>query len=86
MGIALLGHTIKTAIDEGADEYDFLHGDEPYKFHWAKDVRELGRLELYPPSLRGRVWRRAVETDRAARKLARRILPHGVVEALVRGR
>ena len=85
-GIALLGHTIKTAIDEGADEYDFLHGDEPYKFHWAKDVRELGRLELYPPSLRGRVWRRAVETDRAARKLARRILPHGVVEALVRGR
>lgn len=86
VGVAMVALTIKDAIDEGADEYDFLHGDEQYKFRWTKDTRELRRLELYPPCLRGRLSRRAIETDRVARKLARRVLPPGVVQALVRDR
>lgn len=65
---------IKSAIEEEAEEYDFLHGAEQYKLHWAKNVRELDRLELYPPGLRGWMCRRTVEAGRVARRLARRIL------------
>lgn len=75
VGTATLALTIKSAIAEGADEYDFLHGDEPYKFLWTQSVRELYRLELFPPDLRGWLYRGAVETDRAVRRLARRVLP-----------
>ncbi len=74
LGLVTVGLAIKSAIEEGAEEYDFLHGAEQYKFHWAKSARELQRLELYPPTLRGWLCRRAVEAGRVARRLARRTL------------
>src|SRR5262249_50094031 len=49
VGAATIGLAIRTAIEDGAAEYDFLHGDEEYKFHWARGVRDLTRLELHPP-------------------------------------
>jgi CelD/BcsL family acetyltransferase involved in cellulose biosynthesis len=75
VGSAIVALTIKSAIAEGADEYDFLHGDEPYKFQWTQSRRELYRLELFPPDVRGLLYRGAVETDRAVRRLARRVVP-----------
>ncbi len=75
VGLATLALTIQSAIAEGAEEYDFLHGDESYKFLWARSVRTLHRLELFPPDLRGWLYRGAVETDRAVRRLARRVVP-----------
>lgn len=50
VGLVIMGLTIREAIREGAREYDLLHGDEDYKFHWAERSRELARLELYPPT------------------------------------
>lgn len=35
LGNVLVGFCIKHAIDERYDVYDFLKGDEDYKFHWA---------------------------------------------------
>jgi hypothetical protein len=61
-----------------------LHGDEPYKFDWAGQVRELERLELYPPSARGWLCRQVVEIDRAARRTARRLLPRSAADWIVR--
>jgi CelD/BcsL family acetyltransferase involved in cellulose biosynthesis len=75
VGVAIVALTIKSAIEEGADEYDFLHGNESYKFLWTQSVRELHRLELFPPDLRGWLYRGAVETDRAVRRLARLVVP-----------
>lgn len=75
VGSVTLALTIKSAIAEGAEEYDFLHGDEAYKFLWTRSVRELLRLEVSPPDLRGWLYRGAVETDRVVRRLARRVLP-----------
>jgi len=72
-------------VDEGAREYDFLHGDEAYKFHWASRTREIGRLELYPPHVRGQLYRRAIEASRAARRTARRVLPDAVAQRLAVG-
>jgi CelD/BcsL family acetyltransferase involved in cellulose biosynthesis len=53
VGVAAMALSIKSAIEEGAEEYDFLHGDEAYKFHWARQSRELSRLRLFPPGRRG---------------------------------
>ena len=69
-----MGLSIKAALEEGASEYDLLHGDEEYKFHWARTKRELGRLEMHPPHTRARFYKRAIEFNRAARQMARRVL------------
>jgi CelD/BcsL family acetyltransferase involved in cellulose biosynthesis len=74
VGLVMMGLAIKSAIEEGAGEYDFLHGSEEYKFHWAPQTRELGRIELYPPDVRGHLFNTAVEFNRAARRMARRVL------------
>jgi CelD/BcsL family acetyltransferase involved in cellulose biosynthesis len=85
VGLLAVGLSIKAALEEGAREYDFLHGAEAYKFHWARRTREIGRLELYPPHVRGRLYRRATEANRAARRTARRLLPDAVAQRLAVG-
>jgi CelD/BcsL family acetyltransferase involved in cellulose biosynthesis len=77
VGLVTMGLAIKSAIEEGAEEYDLLHGNEAYKSHWSRDSRELGRLEVYPPGGMGWICRSSVELERASRRLARRVLPKG---------
>ncbi len=48
VGTVILAMVIKQAIEDGATEFDFLHDNEPYKYLWARQERELIRLELYP--------------------------------------
>jgi CelD/BcsL family acetyltransferase involved in cellulose biosynthesis len=74
IGLVTTGSAIKSAIEEGAAEYDFLHGAEEYKYHWASATREIGRLELYPHHSRGRLSRHAVEFNRALRRVAKGML------------
>jgi CelD/BcsL family acetyltransferase involved in cellulose biosynthesis len=74
VGVATMGLAIKTAIEEGASEYDFLHGNEEYKFHWAQKVRDLDRLELHPPHVIAWIYKQAIILNRAARQTARRVL------------
>jgi CelD/BcsL family acetyltransferase involved in cellulose biosynthesis len=74
VGVATMALSIKTAMEEGATEYDFLHGDEEYKFHWTRQTRDLGRLELYPPLTRANIYRHAISLNRVARRMARRVL------------
>jgi CelD/BcsL family acetyltransferase involved in cellulose biosynthesis len=38
-GLLLLVHTIRSAVEEGATEYDMLLGDEPYKSRFATSAR-----------------------------------------------
>jgi CelD/BcsL family acetyltransferase involved in cellulose biosynthesis len=74
VGQVMVGLAIKSAIEEGADEFDFLHGDERYKFDWARQVRELARLEAYAPGARGRIHGHLAALDGRARRLVRRAL------------
>jgi len=53
LGLLMLGLTIQDAIDCKADIFDFLHGEEAYKYVWANDERELVRLDMFPPHMRG---------------------------------
>lgn len=58
VGLLVLAQSIRSALEEGADEYDLLHGNERYKYHWASSERTLTRHHLYPPHARGFVARR----------------------------
>jgi CelD/BcsL family acetyltransferase involved in cellulose biosynthesis len=75
VGMVSMGLAIQKSLEEGADEFDLLHGAEEYKFHWARESREIARVELYPPGGRGWLSRSAIELERNSRKLARRVLP-----------
>jgi len=82
VGLVTMGLAIKRAIEEGAEEFDLLHGDEHYKSHWSNGSRELGRLELYPPGRLGWMCRSSVELEQASRRIARRVLPRSVVDGI----
>lgn len=50
-GQVLMKRAIEQAAIEGADEFDFLLGDEAYKRRYATRVRKLVSLEIHPASL-----------------------------------
>jgi len=75
VGLVAMALTIRKALEAGAAEFDFLHGDETYKSLWARERREIGRLEGYPPHARGALQRTVNQIGRDARRLARRALP-----------
>jgi CelD/BcsL family acetyltransferase involved in cellulose biosynthesis len=64
-GLALMALTIRAAIDEGLQEFDFLWGEEAYKSLWSHDARRLRRIQLYPAG-RGRPDARARRRGAAA--------------------
>jgi CelD/BcsL family acetyltransferase involved in cellulose biosynthesis len=43
-GAAIVAASIRSAIEEGAHEFDFLRGDESYKFDWTGDSRRVLKL------------------------------------------
>jgi CelD/BcsL family acetyltransferase involved in cellulose biosynthesis len=75
VGLVIMGLAIKSAIEDGAGIYDFLLGDERYKFLWAHEERELVRLCSYPPSLRGALYRRLMELKWNIKKTGWRRVP-----------
>jgi CelD/BcsL family acetyltransferase involved in cellulose biosynthesis len=86
VGLVTMGLTIKSAIEDGAEAYDLLHGDEPYKFQWARQTRELARVELFPPTPRGQLCRHGVRVGRTVRRAARRVLGDVIADRFVRAR
>ena len=82
VGLLAMGLAIKSALEEGAEEYDMLRGEEPYKFHWARETRDLGRLDLYPPRLSARLDLHTQSMRRAARTVVRRVLPKTMAERI----
>jgi CelD/BcsL family acetyltransferase involved in cellulose biosynthesis len=72
-GLITMGLAIRNAIEEGAEEYDMLHGDETYKSHWCRNQRDLSRLELYPPDSSAQMFRSAIGLVRGSRRFVRRV-------------
>ncbi len=48
VGMLLLAHTIREAVEEHADEYDLLLGDEAYKFRFATAQRSVQTVVVVP--------------------------------------
>ncbi len=82
VGLVVMGLTIRKAVEEQAAEFDLLHGDERYKSLWARQQREIGRLEIYPPHARGAFQRSVNGFGRGARRLARRALPRSLADRI----
>ena len=74
VGLVSVGLAIRGAIEEGATEYDFLHGDEEYKFHWSNRTRQLRRIDLFPGHLRGVVGHRSFLAHGSARRIVKRVV------------
>jgi len=74
VGLVTMGLAIGAACAEHVDEFDMLHGEEPYKFLWAQQTHELVSLEMSPPHFTARVRCAAIDSHRAARRLVRRWL------------
>lgn len=54
LGNLLVGLCIKNAIENGYSVYDFLKGDEDYKFHWANGGKRTLTLEFWNATPIGR--------------------------------
>ena len=48
VGLLLMVHTLQSALEEGATEYDFLLGDEPYKSRFTAERRCVATVLLGP--------------------------------------
>lgn len=77
VGLLAMGLSIQAALAENATEFDLLRGNETYKAHWARAVRDLRRLELYPSHALGRLSGSAVGLIRSARRMASGVLNSG---------
>lgn len=59
--------SIEMAIERGAQWFDFLRGDEPYKEGWGAERRGLSRTRLFAPHLSARLRQRALAAGRELR-------------------
>jgi len=75
LGTVIVALAIKAAIEEGAVEFDFLHDNETYKYLWARQERELIRLELYPPRRMGSVYQYAAAMKHGIKRLVHNCAP-----------
>ncbi len=71
VGLVSMALTIQRAIEEGAAVYDMLHGDEEYKFLWARTARDLVRFDCYPPTAAGAFYRRVMGLRQGLKLAAR---------------
>jgi len=60
VGLVGTALAIQAALTEQATEYDFLHGDEAYKYLWTQQQRQLLRVDLYPPGISGAIYQQSM--------------------------
>lgn len=85
VGMVIMGLAIKSAIEEGIEKFDFLHGEEEYKYLWTSGQHELIRITCVPPGIFGATYSRVMALRKSLRRLIRNFLP-GFVVAWVRSR
>jgi CelD/BcsL family acetyltransferase involved in cellulose biosynthesis len=74
VGMVLMGQCIEMAIRDGCKEFDFLRGDEDYKFQWTTEVRQTVEVRC-PLTARGQNVLRVLEGHAHIKRLLRRFLP-----------
>ena len=70
VGTCGFARVLRHAIEEGATEFDFLRGEEEYKYRYGAQNRAYVTLSKFAPTPRGKLLRRRVLLEEAAlRKL-----------------
>jgi CelD/BcsL family acetyltransferase involved in cellulose biosynthesis len=55
VGMVLMGSIIRDCIARGVSEFDFLRGDESYKYRWSRVERQTADAVVWNRTLRGRL-------------------------------
>jgi CelD/BcsL family acetyltransferase involved in cellulose biosynthesis len=71
VGNVLLYKAIEDSILEQFSEFDFLRGNEPYKFHWTKLTRNTVDIAIW----RSKSLFSQVNREKIVRKIIRKIMP-----------
>jgi CelD/BcsL family acetyltransferase involved in cellulose biosynthesis len=85
VGFVHLATTVRSALDEGAEEFDMLLGDEPYKSRFTNATRSVQTVILTRPRSAARVLVAGeAAARRSARDLAKRPAFSGIARSLSR--
>jgi CelD/BcsL family acetyltransferase involved in cellulose biosynthesis len=92
VGVVMMGCSIEEAIRSGHDEFDFLRGDEAYKFQWARETRHEVTRYLFDRRIRSQwgwpeVWvkKELTKLIRGCLGMMEGLLPYKTMEHLVNG-
>jgi len=66
VGTCLFSRVLQEAIAEGATEFDFLRGQEEYKYRLGAVDREYVSLQWFAPTVKGRLLEKRVALETAA--------------------
>jgi CelD/BcsL family acetyltransferase involved in cellulose biosynthesis len=86
VGTVLLGHIVRECFADGAREFDFLRGSEPYKLKWANGWRETVRLRARDASLRALIHDAGRTAYWRLREAGKRALPESALDWARRAR
>jgi len=82
VGLVLIGLSVKNAVERGNSVYDFLRGDEGYKFDWANDKSELVTARLSRNSISALAYDGLNHAWLNLRNFSKSALPSGFAETL----
>lgn len=82
VGLVLIGLSVRSAIERGVDYYDFLRGDEAYKYDWSNRETVLVAARFARRSLPVTALEAARGANRAVATAMKRMLPAGLAEVL----
>ena len=68
-GKVILYHAIAEAFANGQQEYNFLQGQESYKYQWTAQERKIYSVTLYNDTLRGRASRIGLHSKKMLKRI-----------------
>src|SRR5690606_37151376 len=60
VGVCLFSKVFQRAIDDGATEFDFLKGEEEYKYRYGAKIRDYKTISFFQSTPRGRLLQHRV--------------------------
>lgn len=81
-GLVLLGLSIESACQRGIQSYDFLRGEEPYKFDWATSTRETVRIRISNRKASVKAFVANKQLQNAAKNIMQSVLPEEAIDRL----
>lgn len=82
VGLVLIGMSVKHAIERGNTVYDFLRGDEAYKFDWANGTTNLVSVGLRSRKIPVLAQEWASGSAKILKGISKSALPASLYEAL----
>lgn len=86
VGLVLIGLSIRNAVERGNRVYDFLRGEETYKFDWANQTEELVSATIAQRKFPVTAHLALDRVNESLRDISRAVLPATVAETLKKWR